>query len=95
VHPGDRGFELGQDLPLRGRPHVTPPAWWSVDGSIRPGPLSLVALTSHDVGVSEGARVVGSTVRSVTSGHDLNATGCRPTLASRMRKKMSLRGGIA
>jgi hypothetical protein len=57
--------------------------------------MRLVAMTSHDASVSEGARVVGTAVRSVTSGHDINATGCRPILAPRMRKKMSLRNGIA
>jgi hypothetical protein len=71
------------------------PAGRGAAGSIRPGLMSPVAMTSYDAGVSEAARVVRSTVRSVTSGHTVNATGCCSTLAPRVRKKMSLRGGIA
>jgi len=76
VHPGDRRFELSQDLSLLGpgpAGAAGPTARRAVSRSRRAGPI---AVTSHDIGVSRRPRLLWAAVRSVATGHETNATGC-------------------
>src|ERR1700759_3347090 len=87
VHPGDGRFELGQDLSLLspGPAGAARPAARRSIG--RPRRTASIAVTSSDIGVSRNPRLLGAAVRSVASGHETNATGCRLRLAPCMRRK--------